>query len=247
MSPLGGYDVTLPDGTVKVAQRVTHVIRHGIPSPGLEEWKLRELAEWIGNNLEFGEPITSRQLVAMWRTSSRGAADRGTRIHRWIAATLTESDVPVLNRSEQPYADAFCKWMADDMPYGCEVAVEQPRTTAAGIVAGTADAIFTRELTVALFDWKTCQTHRSDHPFPEAVAQIGAYTILGHQLEVERTHPMPTFGAVVYLAADGTFRTHVITLLEAVELWESARTVARWTMNDLEPARQRHLHIKGEE
>jgi hypothetical protein len=238
VSPLGGYTVILPDGSTRTARRVTEMIRAGMPAPGLVEWQLRELAAWCNRNTAFADP---KATIAQWRKESRHHADRGTRVHKWIAATLTGEDAPVLPRTETGFSRAFTEWMLEHGPeHGSNVAVEETRTTIGGLVAGTADAI----IDGVLYDWKTVETHRDDHPFPEHITQLGAYASLDRRLDVDQPATQVDHTYLVCLARDGTFSEYEITRVEAIELWQAVEHVAWYVKRSGESWNTRERQVR---
>ena len=224
--------LTLPTGEVRTVPRVTEIIEAGMPAPELEEWKLKDLASFAAANPHRDADI----LLTRWRGHSHRHADRGTAVHRWIAAFLTGRPVksdPLL----AGYVAAFRAWYLDHGPRTLTARVEQMLADYDVTVCGTADWICDGRL----YDWKTAEK-RSDHPpWPSHVAQIGAYCSMSRYVDEHRVGPPDWRGtafraaSIVRLYADGTFEEDVYEdekLADAKTLWETVRTVARAVTRD---------------
>ena len=229
MSP---YKITLPDGTTTEARRVTEVIRAGMPRLALHEWELRGVAEFArSQGGQFGD---IRQLIAAWRKANSGAANRGTAVHKWIAATLTGALTPALLSSQAGYKLAWTNWWADcdlapeHQTHG-DVLVEQTLCSADRTIAGTADLIWGS----TLIDWKTVEKNPDAAPWPDHLAQMGAYSTMPYVVDpngrATEWAPEIEEARIVRLCSDGTYHEHVLTgddLLRAQALWEAVQYVA---------------------
>lgn len=214
----GGYKITKPTGQSLIARRVTEVIRSAMAKPALAEWELRQVATWcLTSNYPAG--TTPRDAIAEYRAFSRTAANRGTKVHKWICAQLTGSPTMALDKTLMPYADAWCKWLADRSP-GAPDLCETTLVEQAFEVAGTADAIFGN----LLVDFKTSE-RPSTSPWRDHVAQLGAYACMPLTADLE---PAPVIDRVqiVSLHADRTYRVHEVSINRAVRLWRACRTIA---------------------
>lgn len=192
--------------------RVTHVIRSVLVAPALQAWRERRIAELA---CEGGR--TPERVLAEIR-SDRTAMERGSQVHRWIAAALdgkAPTEVPT------PYALAWATWYREHRT-GEVLTVEQPVTTTQRRAAGTLDATFATPDGIVIIDWKTTE-HPPDRPWLSHVAQLGAYASMPFTWTDEGRFMFrfmaPNSGAVVYLTPTG-YRHHEIDLDEAVQLWE---------------------------
>lgn len=221
------YKIRTPRGMV-TAQRVTEVIRRGLPSPELEAWKIREAVRYALAHPTLGsEDDDVAATVAAWEDDSRRSARRGTSVHKLVAAHLcgTEPEVP---DEHAGYFDAFLKWRVTHVLPEDRL-VEQTLLSRDMKVAGTADLIAGSHV----YDWKTSERASTLPPFASHIAQLGAYSTM-HWLVTDNElgeDPMPkiTRAAIVRLHADGTYHEHAIegnALAAAQRLWSHVRAVA---------------------
>lgn len=214
----GGYKITKPTGESVVARRVTEVIRSAMAKPALQEWELRQVATWcLASTYPAG--TDPRTAIAEWRTFSRTAANRGTKVHKWICAQLTGAPTTALDKTLMPYADAWCKWLAAHAP-GAPDLCETTLVERGFEVAGTADAVFGN----LLVDFKASE-RGSEKPWPDHVAQLGAYASMPLTADLD---PAPVVDRVqiVSLHADRTYRVHEVSINRALRLWRACRTIA---------------------
>jgi hypothetical protein len=192
--------------------RVTHVIRSVLVAPALQAWRERRIAELA---CEGGR--TPERVLAEIR-SDRTAMERGSQVHRWIAAALVGNVTLILTI----YAVRWSAWHREHRTWKV-LEVEQPVTTVQRRAAGTLDAMFSTREGRVLVDWKTTENAPLDRPWLSHVAQLGAYASMSFTWTDEgRTlfrFTRPARGAVVYLTPDG-YRHHTVDLDEAVRLWE---------------------------
>ena len=228
------YRVTLQTGRTVTADRVTHVIRRGMPSPFLERWKLREAVRYALTNppMTVGDDDLDAVIKA-WASDSLRHSRRGTNIHRLIAHWLTEPVVGVEVPEEfAGYWHAFLTWMGGkhgkSLPSG-DLRIEQTLLDTSCSVAGTADLIAGD----VLVDWKTSEKHWSGPPWPDHIAQVGAYSSMKWTVDTRTVSgPAPQIkrAMIVRLCADGTSHTTVLEspdLMAARSLWRHVREVAR--------------------
>lgn len=233
MSP---YHLQLPTGAIRDVPRVTEVIRHGMPKPQLHEWEIREALKWAApmEATEMDDAAATR-VIASWRRDHSRHANRGTAVHKWIAAVLAGTTQPALLSSQSGYKASFVDWMVEHLGGDMRGAlVEQTLTDARATVAGTADFVFDGHL----YDWKTSE-HDDPRLWPDQVAQLGAYALLTRLVDagghVGGAAPVVRRASIVRLFADGTHRTFTLAgddLTEAISLWMAVRRVARATMQD---------------
>ena len=219
------YKIQTPTGVVQAA-RVTEVIRSVLAAPQLERWKLEQVASHAAQQVFDGAYDGPGDCVDSWERTSRGAAERGSRIHAWIAAVVNDAEPPSISMSDKPLADAFTDWLVDH-PWrvlGTEVTVT---TRDNPVVAGTLDALFAEGDDVILCDWKTCKK-LPKKPYLDHIAQIGAYSSLRHRLSAAGTVgprvPTVNSAAVVYLAPEGA-RTLYVDLFTAHLVWGAITTL----------------------
>lgn len=220
-------------GRLTPAARVTEVIRQTLAAPALNQWMLEQVAQYA-QHATNGQRMaaTPKELVAAWRGSSRGAAERGSRIHAYAAACLTGGVPATPTPSERGYALAFTNWLADHQGYE-PVAVEQTVTTGKTIhpVAGTFDALFTDGDDLVLCDWKTCEETPPAQPYLNQVTQVGAYADMRLRLLPDGSTtgivPRPTRAFVVYLTPRGYVEREV-DLEQAETAW--LFVLHLWTM-----------------
>lgn len=206
--------------------RVTEIIRQTLAAPALEHWKLCEVAAYARYEHDAERHgSTGKEIVAAWNRNSRAAADRGTKIHRWIEATITGGQVPGLTLTERPYGRGFAAWMPTSGLNFRASTVELSVTTVRAEVAGTLDFQgWTEDDRPVLCDWKTCSKIPSA-PYLEHIVQLGAYASLRylvHDFGSGRRLPDPEEGFVVYVSP-GRTKALRVTLPQAVAAWEHVR------------------------
>ena len=229
-----GYRVTLQTGREVTADRVTHIIRRGMPSPFLERWKLKEAVRFALTNPPLGVGDDDLDaVIKAWASDSLRHSRRGTNIHRLIAHWLTDPVVGIeVPEEHEGYWHAFLTWLGGKhgkgLPSG-DLRIEQTLLDASCSVAGTADLIAGD----VLVDWKTAEKNWSGPPWPDHVAQVGAYASMRYTVDdrtVSGRAPQITRAMIVRLCADGTSHTTVLEspdLLAARSLWRHVREVAR--------------------
>lgn len=222
------YRIQRQDGTWTNAERVTTILRRGMPSPALEAWKFHQLAEWCQRNPQ-GFP-TGATAVARWEGESQGPANRGTRVHRIIASRLRTVTLPVEDEDRMHLAAFDSWWEAGGWKLDDVTHVEQCLLSSDGKVAGTADLILRDRL---LVDWKTAT--EPGPCWPNHRAQLGGYasmTTLVDDGKIRRvSYPMPqiTEARIVQLCANGQWnetRLEGEELRNAQEMWCAVRVVA---------------------
>ena len=239
MSP---YKITMPTGDVRSLPRVTEVIRAGMPRPALQEWELREVVKWAQGFPDFTHSHSASEIIAAWRKDHRKHADRGTAVHRWIAAILRGDPPPAMLASHSGYKIAFMNWMSDpDWSRHLErdrCMVEQTLASWDYGVAGTADLIVLYpDGKGVLYDWKTVDGKPGDDGapmWPQQLAQLGAYASMDLLVEdgvvIGAEVPLIHAASVVRLYVDGSYRVLTVEgvgLEGARDLWDAVRTVAR--------------------
>jgi len=229
-----GYRLTMPDGEVRDVPRVTEVIRSAMARPALHEWELRSLAEWC-LGWEAKKYDTGAQILAAFRRDHARHANRGTAVHKWIAAVLTGGPQPVLMKSQAGYKTAFTNFMVDHLSDLSGALVETTLTDDRVSVAGTADLVCAGHL----YDWKTVEKKNGRGGiWPDQLAQLGAYASMDRVVEhgrIGRRVPAVKAASVVRLYADGRYETTTICgseLHDAVALWYAVKRVAAATMKD---------------
>lgn len=233
------YKLTLPTGEVRTVPRVTEVVRAGMPRPALHEWELREVVKFTANYTR-GRVASYEDVIAAWRRTQARHANRGTAVHKWIAAILKGEVPPALMSSQSGYKVAFTSWMVEhDIAGGL---VEQTLTDLEVTVAGRPDFIYQGHL----YDWKTVEKRKDDEkPYSDQIVQLGAYASMFHLVTdgvvtarraraMFRSAPRVDAASVVRLYADGTHETWTLegrSLHDAVDLWLAVRRVAQATMD----------------
>lgn len=223
------YRIQRRDGSWTQAERVTSVIRRGMPRPALEAWKLREVAEYVGAHPQFFG--TGKAAVEAWEASRQHVADRGTRVHRILASRLKDIHLPV-EGPDAMYLAAFdswweaCGWTLTDVTH-----VEQTLLSFDGKVAGTCDLILQNRV---MIDWKTAA--KPGPAWPDQLVQLGAYASMAWLVEGTKirreTTPSPTIGEarIVQLCADGQWNETRLSawpeLMKAISTWYAVRQVA---------------------
>lgn len=222
------YHLRLHDGTPIEADRVTEIIRAGMPRPRLDAWLLREAARYVMEN--SGRFPNVDALLAAWRRDSQKASARGIHVHRIIAATLRDDERFQVPAHCVGYIEAFDAWRSNKGSDWCPTHVEQTLASPEINVAGTADVIFDRHL---LVDWKTADKTSEEDAWPDQVAQVGAYASLRTLVaDGAVTGPVPRIeeARIVRLHADGTWHETVLEgtgLDKARDLWRHVLHVAR--------------------
>ena len=218
------YKVRTPTGVVE-ASRVTEVLRSVLAAPALERWKLERVASFAARQAFDGAFDGPGDCVDSWRRTSRGAMERGSRLHAWIAATVEGAEPPALSMSDKPLDVSFMGWLADHLDWrvlGTEVTVT---TRTNPTIAGTLDALFADEDDVVLCDWKTCK-RLPKAPYFDHEVQVGAYASLPHRLSaagvIGPRVPTVTRACVVYIAPEGS-RPLDVTLERARRAWAAVR------------------------
>jgi hypothetical protein len=226
------YRVETDRGWV-TAERVTQVIRRGMPSPFLERWKLREAVRWALANPPLSvDDDAVAACIAAWESDSRKHSRRGTDVHRLIATWIRDATLDVTVPAEhEGYWAAFHEWLRSEWfaVKSDEVRVEQTLLDGSMTVAGTADLISGG----VLVDWKTAATRSDEEAWPDQVAQVGAYASMKYLVtnkKVAGRAPVIREARIVRLCADGSWREHKIAggdLADAKALWSHVREVAR--------------------
>lgn len=235
------YPLRTTEGIVNL-RRVTEVIRLGMPKPALHEWELREAIAFTlqcrnrDRYVDRPPELVIRGILRDWR-STRRHAERGTEVHKVIAAALRGTWEPTRNE-HLGYLRAFSAWLRTS-GLGDKAAYIEQTVWDGETIAGTADAFFT---TGFLIDWKTTEKLRqyptNERIWPDHLAQLGAYASMTRYL-VRRTSrgpftddgPCPTVteAAIVTLDSTGAFceaRLSKEELEDAKALWLHVKAVA---------------------
>lgn len=226
------YPLRTADGVVNL-RRVTEVIRSGMPKPALCEWELREAVKFTLHHFVKGpdDDERAKRILSMFR-STRRHAERGTEVHKIIAAALRGTWEPARNE-HLPYLRAFSHWLEDSGRGRPVVWVEQTLWDAEGI-AGTVDAVFSTGL---LVDWKTTEKlPEVPRVWPDHLAQLGAYASMTRCLSRRTARglyydggPCPTVTEAAVVTLDST----------------GAYCEARLSKEELEDAKALWLHVKA--
>lgn len=225
------YRIELPSGAWVTAERVTQVIRRGMPSPFLERWKLREAVRFALLNPTLGASDEDvKSVLAAWQSDSARHSQRGTDVHRliarWLGDPIVDLDVPP---ERAGYFAAFMDWIGKHRTLPTDWLIEQTLLDGSCTVGGTADLIAGD----VLIDWKTSEKHDTSPPYADHIAQVGAYSSMKHLVDDKRVSGlMPTIrrAMIVRLCADGTSHTTTLEgadLSQAQALWRHVREVAK--------------------
>ena len=240
MSP---HKLTLSGGgAVREVPRVTEIIRAGLPSPALRAWELRGVVDWAMDHYGIVRARGPEAAISGFHRDSRGAAERGSAVHRWIAVILRGEPPPALAMSQRGYTRAFTSWMVDHVDESPGHLVEQRLCDDKISVAGTAD--YVRD--GVLYDWKTVGERPSAEPplWPNQIAQLGAYAAMKYLVDDDglvrvlgdphvRLAPRITRAAIVRLYPDGSYHQIDLgteALMDAITLWYAVKKVAAATM-----------------
>lgn len=217
-----------PDGTRTyelaggIYPSVTSILSRVWPRADLHAWQTRQALRWAYENEEEFRAGMAGGLyegaVAAQRgaeRTSRGAATRGTRVHKVAEATALGCPRPKVPPEEEGYVAALDAFLAAEVTGF--VAAEATVLNRADRYAGTLDAICElRDGHRALIDWKTNARLYAEH-----AVQLAAYWACPEMATprglVERP-PMDT-AIVVRLGADGAYEARRIEWVMALAAW----------------------------
>lgn len=211
---------------------VTTVIKEGIPKPGLNNWKIKQMAELAAKNrkeLSQQTQIEAKEwLMTQPLFGGEDAALLGTRMHSLFEKISQGKVVRPATLEEKPYMDAFYAFLMDHNPMFIEA--ESTVFNRKYGYAGTLDAIVKIGGKIYVMDYKT-----GKRIWPEAALQMAAYRhaeFIGGPRGREDELPHCDGGIVVHVRPEGYEVVPCDTSESTFDTFISALDVFRWNRID---------------
>lgn len=213
---------------------VTTAISEGVPKPGLNMWKIKNVAELAARNRKKLATITripdAKEFILnlFFKKQDNTAANLGSHVHSVCERIAKGEDTGDIQEAAVPYVNSFRQFIEDYSPEFVETeATVFSRTHG---YAGTADAFIIIDGKLYVVDYKTGKS-----VWPEVALQLAAYRhgdFFGRSDGTEDPIPKVDGALVLHIRPEGYTAIPVDAGADTFDTFLSALDIFRWQRID---------------